>query len=844
MALSTGNNLGRYVIHSRIGAGGMGEVYLAEDPELGRKVAIKVLLPEVASDHDRMHRFMREAKAAAALNHPNIAHVYEIGKSNEMHFISMEFVDGQTLAQAMRENRPQLSKILRYMQYIADGLSKAHAAGIVHRDLKPDNIMVTHDGHVKILDFGLAKLVGFTDQGLSDSSNIATAIMPHRSLPGTILGTAGYMSPEQAQGKGKLIDHRSDIFSFGCILYEVVAGKRAFEGADAIDTLNKVIREPCPTVAPAALPAADELQRIIRRCLEKDPEDRYQSIKDVAIELRDVRRRLTDAGIDTTAPPLSYDSASVSGRLSVRDAAKASEVLPGRSTQMSSAEFIATGLRNHKAFAVLAALAIAAVAAGSVWFLAFRAAPAKQIESLAVMPFVNASGSGDIDYLSDGLTESLINSLSKLPKLAVKGRSSVFRYKGRDVEPRQIASDLDVQAVLNGRIIQRGDAVTLSLDLVDAATGNQIWGEQYNRKMTDMISLQNDIARDVSNKLREKLSGADQRRVAGSTTENSEAYQLYWKGRYFWNKRDIANLQKSVEYFEQAIDKDPGYALAYAGLADAYVVIPSYSNGRANDLYPKARAAATRALELDESLAEAHTTLADILYEYDWNYAESEQEFKRAIELDPNYATAHHWYAEFLLTQNRSDEALAEITIARKCDPLSLIINSVMGVVYTARRENDLAIEQLKRTIEMDPSFPRAHLFLAAPYEYKGMFDEAIHEYEQTALLSGVPPDNVAEYSRELRDAVRRGGRIGYWRKQIELGERDRDAGRSTAPPLYILGACYGQIGENDKAFEYLDRSVAAHEPDIMRLWDPFLDPLRSDPRFAALLKRVRLPAN
>ncbi len=841
MTLSAGNNLGRYVVRSKIGAGGMGEVYLAEDTELGRKVAIKVLPPEVASDSDRMHRFMQEAKAAAALNHPNIAHIYEIGKADGTNFISMEFIDGRTLTQVLHEDQPDLPKTLRYLQYIAEGLSKAHAAGIVHRDLKPDNVMVTRDGHVKILDFGLAKLVGDPTQDINGSSNIATAIMPHRSLPGTILGTAGYMSPEQAQGKTKLIDHRSDIFSFGCILYEAVTGRRAFEGADAIDTLNKVIREPAPTINSTDPAAAGDLQRIVRRCLAKDPDERYQSIKDVAIELRDLRRA-SGSDLETTAAPSGYDSYLADVRPSVSGEPQASNFAEARTTQMSSAEFIVTGLRRHKGALALSILLIAGIAALSIWMLGFRDRSGDQIESLAVMPFVNASGVGDIEYLSDGLTESLINSLSRVPRLAVKGRSSVFRYKGRDIEPREVAAELGVQAILNGRITQHGDMITLSLDLVDAATGNQIWGEQYNRKMADLALLQDDISKDVSTRLREKLTGAEQKLVAGSTTENSEAYQLYWKGRFCWNKRDLPNLRKSVEYFEQAIDKDPNYALAYAGLADAYAVMPSYSNGLANELYPKARTAATRALELDDSLAEAHTTLADILYEYDWNYPESEKEFKRAIELNPNYATAHHWYAEFLLSQNRSDEALSEILIAQKCDPLSLIINSVVGVVYTARHENDRAIEQLKKTIEMDPSFPRAHLFLAAPYEYKEMFNEAINEYEQTGLLMGVPANRVTADMNELRQAVRSGGRVGYWRKQIEIGERNRAAGRMESPPLFILGGAYGQIGENDRAFEYFDKAIAAHEPDILRLQDPFLDPVRSDPRFAGMLKRLGLP--
>ena len=591
MAIEPGTKLGRYEIRSQIGAGGMGEVYLAEDVKLNRKVALKLLRADVVANADRVRRFEQEAKAAAALNHPNIAHIYEIGEADGLSFISMEFIDGQTMTDLLRGGT-DLPRILRYLQHVAEGLAKAHAAGIVHRDLKPDNIMINRDGHVKILDFGLAKLIASPTAGNSEaSSNVATAILEQHSTPGTILGTAGYMSPEQAQGKVTEIDHRSDIFSFGCILFEAATGQRAFAGDDAIDTLNKVIREQVPAVSSINPAAPADLQRIIRRCLAKDPEERYHSIKDVAIELKDIRRELVGE-VDTTVPPLSISSSTIAGQVITGD-----QNVKGTTaqTRASSAEYVVSELKRHKPAAALGIVAVLAIVFFAVWFFAYRSASAAQIESIAVMPFVNESGNADIEYLSDGITESLINSLSQLPKLSVKARSSVFRYKGKDVEPRQVAADLKVQAVLNGHVSQRGDNLTIGVDLVDALTGNLIWGEQYSRRVGDLAALQTEIARDVSQKLRSRLSGAEENRVVKDQTQNSEAYQLYLQGLHYWNQRTDATTKKAIEYFQQAVQKDPNYAMAYVGLAESYQL----SDLPPGERYPESKAVALKALEID-----------------------------------------------------------------------------------------------------------------------------------------------------------------------------------------------------------------------------------------------------
>ena len=492
---------------------------------------------------------------------------------------------------------------------------------------------------------------------------------------------------------------------------------------------------------------------------------------------------------------------------------------------------------------IVGAIGIVIVTALAIGSYIYYGRTETQISSIAVLPFVNESGNAEIEYLSDGMTETLINNLSQIPNLSVKARSSVFRYKGKEVDPQKIANDLKVQAILTGRVMQRGDSLTLNLEMVDVQTGDQIWGEQYSRKLTDLVTLQSDIARDVSNKLRARLSGVDERKVTKSYTANPEAYQLYLQGRYFWNKRNEADIRKSLDYFQEAIDKDPTYALAYAGLADAYTVLPSYSNDTGLDAYPRSRAAALKALELDESLAEPHATLGTVLFEYDWNFAEAEKEFKRAIELKPSYATAHHWYAEYLLAMGRNDEALAEIKRAQAEDPLSLIINGIVGIVHSVRGEHEQAVAQIKKTIELDPSFPRAHMFLAEIYRDRGMYEQAIDEQEKHMTLLGMPPNDAARMAGALRGEFRRSGEKGYLRKLLELIEVVRAADPNLAPPLFVMATIHAKLGENDKAFEYLEKAYSQREPDMVRLKrDPNFASIHADPRFADLVRRVGIP--
>ncbi|MCA1590341.1 MAG: protein kinase [Acidobacteria bacterium] len=818
-------------IVSKIGSGGMGEVYLAEDINLRRKVALKRLPDDVASNSDRMRRFEQEARIAASLNHPNIAQIYEIGKSGSAHFIVMEYVDGQTLSEYLSTRSVALETILRHMQNVAEGVAKAHSAGILHRDLKPDNIMITTDGHAKVLDFGLAKLIVSSDV-VSDGephSKAPTEVYAGKTIPGTIMGTANYMSPEQARGKSDRIDTRSDIFSFGCVLFEAVTGRRAFQGDDTLDTIIKVVGEAPQSLVEIVPELPHDLQRIVHLCLEKDPDDRFQSIKDVAIELRELRRRLSSSGVDVPG---------VRPMTNVRAPRRTSELRAPTAAEIGTGTGV---IRRRSAVFGLALLAIAAVLL-SGWYFSRRSAKGKHIESIAVMPFVNSADNIELEYLTDGMTESLINRLSKVPNLAVKGRASVFRYKGKETDSQKIGSELQVQAILNGRLQQRGDLILISLDLVDTNSGNQIWGEKYERKISELATLETEISGDVAAELREKLAYGESPTLRNPQTQNAEAYQLYQKGRFHWNKRTISDIRKSIDYFQQATLIDPNYALAFSALADSYVVLPAYQPAASHEAYPEARRAAARATELDDSLAEAHATLAAVLHSYDWKFAESEREFRRAIDLNPNYPTAHHWYAEYLLDMGRFDEALAEIRFAQSLDPLSLIINTAVGTFLTARGEFELAIEQLKKAIDMDPSFSRAHLRLALAYEGKKMFEEAIAEHEKHSILTGRAPSEAVADSKALIEALRTSGPKGYWRQLIAISEKKLTLKSGDAPPPLILATYYAQIGDNDRSLALLRNSYQQREPSVLRLNLRTLDPIRSDPRFKELIRLTGLP--
>src|SRR6266542_28620 len=828
MTLATGTKLGRYEIRSKIGEGGMGEVYLAHDATLDRKVALKILPPDLASNQNRMRRFAQEAKAAAALNHPNIAHIYEIGEHESLHFIAMEYIDGLTLRETIHRERAGIPKLLRYLQQVAEGLTKAHAAGIVHRDLKPDNVMITRDGYAKILDFGLAKLIEpITAQPIASPEEATTALLRRPlSAPGLVMGTVGYMSPEQAQGH--TVDHRSDIFAFGCLLYEAATGQRAFETESTIDTLHKIVHTPARLVKDMNPSAPADLTRIVRRCLAKDPDERYQSIREAAIELRDVRRELEGAmEMETTVPPPSVSAS----RISATSAATVAGTPV--STSPSSAEYIFAGIKRHK---LATTIFLAALVLGSVALAAYLYARSTEvtIDSIAVLPFVNQNRDSDSEYLSDGLTESITNSLSQLSNLRVIPSPSVSRYKTQEIDAITAGKDLGVRAIVTGRILQRGDNLTLNVALVDVRDNKQLWGEQYNRKIADALGVQQEISREISERLRTRLSGEEQKQLKKRDTSNPEAYQAYLRGRYYWNKRTADNLKKAMEQFQQAVDRDPNYALAYVGLADCYILLVEYAGASSSDNIPKAMAFAERALHLDPSLGEAHASVG-WSSSFLWQWEKAESEFKRAIELNPNYPTTHQWYGLLLRDEGRFDEAMFEMKRAQELDPLSLIIGQSVAQSYLLLKGDvTRALEEARRVVDLDPNYPRGLEVLGWVYLKQGRNSEAIAELQKAVAAGGdrriftslgyalAISGKTAEALRLLKDI-----KAKY--------ERHESLGKDVA-------GVYAGLWDKDQVFVWLEKDFQARVGPLSRIrWELPFESVRSDPRYTDLRRRMGL---
>ena len=846
--LISGAKLGRYEIRSKIGAGGMGEVYLAQDTKLDRKVALKILPSELATNQDRMRRFTQEAKAAAALNHPNIAHIYEIGESQGTHFIAMEFVDGVTLRAKIHRHQAPLAKLLKYLTQVAEGLSKAHAAGIVHRDLKPDNIMITRDDYAKILDFGLAKLVEApepkpdreggvgSDQG---SSEIATAIMPLHTTPGMVMGTAGYMSPEQAQGKTKEIDHRSDIFSFGCVLFEAATGQKPFAGESIIKSLHKIVYEPAPAIADLNPSAPPDLQRIVRRCLAKEPDERYQTVRDVALDLGDISRGLETA----PARPIVSEPTQTTTNAAL-------------TKQRARRRVFRTSNRVLVAITALALLITVAL----VYSLFLRRAPAGsplEIKSLAVLPLENLSGDPAQDYFADGMTEAVIAELSKISALRVISRQSMMQYKGTRKTTPEIARDLNVDAIVEGSIVRSGDRVGITVKLIRAAKEEQpLWTESYQRDLRDILALQSEIGRAIATEIRVKLTPQEKSLLARARPVNPEAHEAYLKGLQFFNqginerKEDL--LRKSFEYLEQAIKIQPDYGLAHAQLARSY----HWLGWSSPEFLPKAKAEAIKALQIDETLAQAHSALGFTIFRLDWDWAGAEKEFKRAIELDPNYSEAHHAYALYLSAAGRHTEALAEITRAQDLDPLTLPLKVNIGITYLHARQYDGAIEQFRNALDLNPDNPGVHTCLGVAYVYKRMYEKGIEEFQQVIALSesGLRSQANAAWVYALS-----GKAGGDPRKKANLawayamsGKRDsairilnelRGPSKQESPASFSIASIYAAFGEKDQALEWLQRVYEDHAWVILYInCYPEFDSLRSDARFQDLTRRIGLP--
>ncbi len=790
-----GSTILQYTILEEIGRGGMGVVYKARDTKLDRIVGLKFLPLHLTEHETERARFLQEARAASALNHPNVCVIHDIEEADGQQFIVMEFVDGQTLRQriASAPGGLPVDQAITFAIQAGEALQEAHRKGIVHRDVKAENIMVTASGQIKVMDFGLAKLKGSMKLTRTSST----------------VGTLAYMAPEQIQGSD--VDARSDIFSLGIVLFETLTGQTPFRGEHEAAMMYSILNEEPQSLEQYRKDCPPDLDRIVRRALEKDPEDRYQHADDLVSELRRMKKQTTRV---------------------VRPAAVPAPQGPSGGVLPTSARAQAAGpWWRSRVFQIPVALL---VVIGCAYFL-LRGPSTESIRSMAVLPFTNVSGDATTEYLSDGLTEGLINTLSRLPGIKMMSSRSVFRYKGQDVDPQVAARELHVGAVLTGRVLQQGDNLSISVELINAQDNSHLWGEQYVRRSSDLLAVQSAISREISSQLRIAMTGDQERQLEAPPTQNAGAYQLFLKGRFALNQRTAQGFDNAIAFFRQAIGLDPSFARAYAGLAETYVLKGSYFLLPVEKATDSVRTAARKALDLDATIGEAHTVLASSS-EWTWDWPAAENEYRRSIELSPNFATAHQWYGEFLCAMGRFEEGLKEIRKAQELDPLSPIVYVSYANTLMFLRRYDEALQQIDKALELNPRFPRAISLMSIVYFLEGKIPDAIREGERAVVES----DSSFEYLAWMGYVYGRTGR----RQEAErlLADlRRRSAGRFASPSHFAL--IYGGLGDADRAFTWLNRAVEVHDTalEYMKV-DPSFDMLRGDPRFAELIKKVGLP--